>query len=103
MVTWLQSDKKTRPLLQELLDIYSESLISGNYRNLEETLVGDTMFDCLVEGWKYSSREYNINRIGDCLDSLPEEEAVLIEKCIISGDVEFIDNAYDEHKEPSAL
>ena len=103
VVTWLQNDKKTRPLLQELLNIYSESLISENYRNLEETLVGDTMFDCLVEGWKYSSREYNINRIGDCLDSLPEEEAILIEKCIISGDVEFIDNAYDEHKEPMAL
>jgi len=103
VVTWLQSDKKTRPLLQEILDIYSESLISGNYRNLEETLVGDDMFKCLTESWKYSSKEYNINRIGDCLDNLPEEEAILIEKCIISGDIDFIDNVYDDHKEPMIL
>lgn len=103
VITWLQSDKKTRPLLQELLNIYSESLISSNYRNLEETLVGDDMFECLVEGWKYASPEYNINRIGDCLDNLPEEEAILIEKCIISGDIEFIDNIYDDHKEPINL
>ena len=103
VITWLQNDKKTRPLLQELLDIYSESLISGNYRNLEETLVGDDMFECLVEGWKYSSWEYNINKIGECLDNLQEKEAVLIEKCIISGDMNFIDDNYDDHKESMNL
>lgn len=103
VITWLQNDKKTRPLLQELLDIYSESLISSNYRNLEEVLVGDDMFDCLIEGWKYSSPKYNINRIGDCLDNLPEEEAILIEKCIISGDMNFIDDNYDDHKESMNL
>jgi len=103
VITWLQNDKKTRPLLQELLDIYSESLISGNYRNLEETLIGDDMFECLVEGWKYSSPKYNINRIGDCLDNLPEKEAIMIEKCIISGDINFIDDNYDDHKESMNL
>ena len=98
VVTWLQENKQTRGLLQELLDIYSESLISGSYKDLEEVLVEDKMFRFLEESWKYTSKEILINRIGDSLDNIPESEAILIEKCILCGDVNFIDDQLDEHK-----
>lgn len=100
VVSWLQENKQARPLLQELLDIYSESLITGFYnKDLDEELANDKIFLMLVEAWEETSLQVLINRIGECLDNFSENESLVIEKCLLNGDFNMIDENYDEYKE----
>ena len=57
------------------------------------------MFLTLVEAWKNTSSQLLINKIGECLDNLSDNEGLVIEKCLFNGDWNTIDDNYDEHKE----
>ena len=99
VITWLQENRQTRGLLQDLLDIYSESLINTSWKNLDDVVVNDDLFMTIKEAWESTNPEILINRIGECLDNLKDEDALMIEKCILSGDMNMIDELYDSNKE----
>ena len=96
VIKFLRSDPKTRELLQELLDIYSESLIGSFYnKNLDDRLVKDEIYNMIREAFEYYDKNCWNNRIKECLESMGSSE--FIRECL-DGDWNTIDENYDEHE-----
>lgn len=96
VIKFLQSDPKTRDLLQDLLDIYSESLIGSFYnKNLDDRLVKDEIYNVIREAFEYYDKNSWNNRITECLEGM--ENSDIIRECL-NGDWNTIDEKYDEHE-----
>lgn len=98
VLKYLKSNKKTMMLLQDLLSMYTESLIATNTAStIADAMIQDDIFIMLEEITKWTCPMVFNNTVGRALDTLNEESRGHIIDCL-ENDINFIDEHYDDYR-----
>lgn len=97
VIKFLQSDRNTRSMMRELLDIYSESLISTFFnKNLDDRLIKDSIYNLIREMFEYDDPDCWNYKVWECLDGMTHEDADVIAECLEKEDKDMLDEKYDD-------
>lgn len=103
ILKFLKSNKKTMSILQDLLDIYSESLICSNTpETIMEAMIQDDLFIMLQESTQWMNARVFNNAVGQALENLQTEARSNIIMCL-EGDLNYIDDNYDKFRKDIIL
>ncbi len=95
VMNFLKSDKRTMDLLQDLLAMYTESLIISNTpQTIMDAMITDDVFIMLQECTRWMDRKVFNNIIGAAVETLTESSREFIIQCL-ENDLNFIDEHYD--------
>lgn len=98
VMNFLKSDKRTRDLLQDLLAMYTESLIISNTpQTLMDAMITDDVFIMLQECTRWMNKRVFNNIMGEALTVLTEDNREFIIQCL-ENDINFIDEHYDDKR-----
>ena len=101
MLNFLKNDKKAADILQDIQDIYAESLmiemVGYSKEEIMETLVNDDMFILLEELTKWNNKTVFSYSIIEALKGFNENDIKIIKK-IIENDFEYLDDNLKKYK-----
>ena len=98
IITFLKSDRRTVNLLNDLLSMYSESLIIGNtVQTIMDAMITDNVYIMLQECTRWTNRKVFNNAMGDALHQLSEDGRDFIIGCL-ENDINYIDEHYDGNR-----
>jgi hypothetical protein len=98
VMTFLKTNKDTRDILGDLLELYTESLIIDNTPDtIMDAMITDDILIMLKESTQWNnSKEFN-NAMGAALETFSDGDRDRIIECL-EKDVDFIDDIYDSNK-----
>ena len=98
VIKFLKSNKKTMELLQDLMAVYSESLIANNTpETIMDAMISDDLFIMLQESTRWlDCNEFN-GAVARALETIDEGAQEHIMACL-ENDLNFIDEHYDEYR-----
>lgn len=98
VIKFLKSNKKTIELLQDLLAVYSESLlVNTTPETIMDAMIQDDLFIMLQECTQWTCQRVFNNTIGHALDTLTPEAREHIIECL-ENDINYIDEKYDAYR-----
>lgn len=101
MLNFLKNDKKAADILQDIQDIYAESLmiemVGYSKEEIMEALVNDDMFILLEELTKWNNKTVFSYSIIEALKGFNESDIKIIKK-IIESDFEYLDDNLKKYK-----
>lgn len=98
IISFLKSDKRTANILNDLLSLYTESLIIANTpQTIMDAMVSDNVFIMLQECTRWNDKKVFNNTMGDAIYTLNEEGHNFIINCL-ENDINYIDEHYDNNR-----
>lgn len=98
IINYLSNNKETRKILNDIRDLYIESLISDNIKsNIFETLLNDETYLYLEDLTRLNDIDSFDNIIGTTINEFSYEDSKVLESCL-TNEIDYIDNIYDEYK-----
>lgn len=98
IINYLSNNKETRKILNDIRDLYVESLISDNIKsNIFETLLNDETYLYLEDLTRLNDIDSFDNIIGTTINEFNYEDSKVLESCL-TNEIDYIDNIYDEYK-----
>ena len=98
VMNFLKSNKETREILTDLLELYSESLICDNTPDtINEVMAADDVLIMLIESTRWSNKKVFNNNIGAALEEFYDESHDFIIRCLENG-IDYIDENYNANR-----
>lgn len=102
MIKFLKNDRKASEILQDIQDMYTESLMIemlGYTRDeIVETLINDDMYILLEELTKWNYKTVFNQAMRDTFSMIPDQKDKKILIDILKGDFEYLDNNFKKNK-----
>lgn len=98
IINYLSNNKETRKILNDIRDLYVESLIADNIKSdIFETLLNDETYLYLENLTRFNNQNKFDNIVGNTINEFNYEDSKVIESCL-TNEIDYIDNIYDEYK-----
>lgn len=101
MILFLKKDHKASDILQNIQDIYSESLmlelIGSSKEHILETLVNDDMFILLEELNRWNNKNVFYRAIANAVNGMSKEQVFILTD-LLKGDFEYLDDNFKKNK-----
>lgn len=101
MITFLKNDKKAIDILQNIQDVYTESLLAEliglSKEQILETLINDDMFILLEELNRWNNRNVFYRAIANAVNGMSKEQVFILTD-LLKANFEYLDNNFKKHK-----
>lgn len=102
IIKFLKNDRKASEILQDLQDMYTESLMIDmcgyTKEEIYETLINDDMYILLEELTKWNYKTVFNQAMRDVFGMIPDQKDKKILVNILKGDFEYLDNNFKKNK-----
>lgn len=102
MIKFLKNDRKASEILQDIQDMYTESLmiemLGYTKEEIFETLINDDMYILLEELTKWNYKTVFNQAMRDTFSMIPDQKDKKILIDILKGDFEYLDNNFKKNK-----